>query len=184
MGQAMKAVARPCACGGFIDPDLSIHDETCQVFLTRTNLDRMQVQDLRRLREAGIDVAPLFLRGGNKPRWYGRLGVETLWRASGLYYCAGMRQPELPASLHNVLVEALHPNRTDGLEDALDFALSDFTLPRGNPIHEAIDLWLEHTCRFFKTVEGGPRMEYHLRQARAWVASQFELEHKRGVAYR
>ncbi len=184
MGEAVKPVARLCACGGFIDPDLSLHDETCQVFLTRANLDRMHVQDLRRLRETGIDVAPLFLRGGNKPRWYGRLGVETLWRASGLFYCAGLRQPELPASLHNVLVEALHPTRTDGLADALDFALSDFTLARACPIHEAIDSWLANTCRFLKTVEGGPRMEHQLRKARAWVASQFELEHKRGVAYR
>ena len=120
---------RGCDCGGYVDTELAVHDTGCAWLRSLTCVSWLPTQTVTALRSRGVEVWRVWVRGTTVPAYYARPAVETLLRATGVWYLPGKVAP--PEGWDDFVADLTADARADGLPEALD--LLCYTAPkRGN----------------------------------------------------
>ena len=129
-----------CDCGGQVDPHCGLHSKGCAWLRSMINVTWLPTKTIEALAQEGVELWRVWERGLTTPQWYARPALETVLRASGVWYLPGKVDPPLKG--FNTFVGTLiSDKREDGLPEALD--LICYTAGRkGNKTKvEAMEVW-------------------------------------------
>jgi hypothetical protein len=165
--QAIKFVnpcqKRDCDCGGIVDPFCGVHSKGCAWLASLVNVTWLPKKVIDGMRRDRVEVYRVWERGLSTPQWYTRPAVETVLRASGVWYLPGKMDPP-GADFDEFLEQLLKDDRTDGLPEALDLAC--YTLGKyGNKTKvEAVTHWKTEVERLLAAWHGEAlrhKLTYH-----------------------
>jgi hypothetical protein len=163
-----------CECGGYVDPDMSLHARDCRRLLETTNLyDSVPREVSAHWRDAGVPMYRCLTRGHVQPCWRGPRAVVVLWRASGMYYL-----PEkhiVPESLVTLVPMVL-------LDEQVSLVLEHLSMqpePRGGlTVRSAIDAQHEEVLGILKEMRPKTTMVPLFLSSSEWIRRKYGKQHE------